>query len=89
MGTEAAGFELEALWDDADFGVKHWNDFSDIALVTDQTRLRAAMSLVSSFVRAHLKLFSVADLPEAKDWIGWPKPSASREARGHGEIDVS
>jgi enoyl-[acyl-carrier-protein] reductase (NADH) len=33
VGKEFTGFELEALWDDSAFGIKHWHDFSQIALV--------------------------------------------------------
>jgi hypothetical protein len=35
IGPDFAGFDLEALWDDSAFGVKHWHDFSRIAVVTD------------------------------------------------------
>ena len=28
IGKDFAGFELEALWDDGAFGLKHWHDFS-------------------------------------------------------------
>ena len=35
IGKEFTGFELEALWDDSVFGIRHWHDFTHIALVTD------------------------------------------------------
>ena len=35
IGKEFTGFELEALWDDSAFGIKHWHDFRHIAVVTD------------------------------------------------------
>jgi hypothetical protein len=28
IGNEFTGFDLEALWDDSAFGIKHWHDFS-------------------------------------------------------------
>ena len=31
IGRDFTGFELEALWDDGAFGLKHWHDFSRIA----------------------------------------------------------
>ena len=41
IGREFTGFELEALWDDSAFGIKHWHDFSHAAVVTDNAWLRA------------------------------------------------
>ncbi len=35
IGRDFTGFELEAQWDDSAFGVRHWHDFSHIAVVTD------------------------------------------------------
>jgi len=35
VGKDFTGFELEALWDDTVFGLKHWHDFSHIAVVMD------------------------------------------------------
>ena len=35
IGKDFTGFELEALWDDSVFGIKHWQDFSHVAVVTD------------------------------------------------------
>ena len=49
IGEEFIGFELEALWDDGVFGMKHWHDFSEIAVVTDHAWLRAMVSMFKPF----------------------------------------
>ena len=35
IGDDFIGYEFEALWDNSAFGVKHWADFSRIAVVAD------------------------------------------------------
>jgi hypothetical protein len=72
IGPESAGFEPIALWDDSAFGLKHVRDFSHVAVVTDQPWLRAAVGVFAPFIRARLRLFGVAQLPEAKAWINQP-----------------
>ncbi len=63
------GFEMEALWDDASFGTKHWRDFGRMALVTDSGAIRGATAMFASLYPAEIKLFKRAELPAAKDWI--------------------
>jgi SpoIIAA-like len=69
FGAEFTGYELEALWDDSAFGVKHWHDFSHIAVVADQVWLRAAVSMFKPFFPHEVRLFRLADLAAAKAWI--------------------
>ena len=69
IGKDVAGFELEALWDDAAFGFKHWHDFSRIAVVTDHAWLRAGVSMFKPFFHGDVRLFGLSGLPDAKDWV--------------------
>ena len=69
IGDDFAGYELEALWDDGSFGVKHWHDFSRIAVVADNTWLRAAVSLFKPFFPHEVRLFHLSDLAVAKAWV--------------------
>ena len=68
-GPEFAGYELEALWDDAAFGLKHWREFSRIAVVTETAWLRAALTMFSPFFPTEIRLFKISELDAAKDWI--------------------
>ena len=63
------GYELEALWDDSAFGVKHWHDFTRVAVVADQTWLRAAVTMFKPFFPCEVRLFTLAGLAAAKAWI--------------------
>ncbi len=69
IGKEFRGFELEALWDDGKLGLKHWRDFSHVAVVADQAWLRAAVNIFMPFFHGEVRLFDLSQLPAAKDWI--------------------
>jgi len=76
IGEEFTGFEVGALWDDAAFGLKHWHDFSHIAVVTDHTWLRAMVGMFKPFFHGDVRLFSLAELPTARSWIADLKPAS-------------
>jgi hypothetical protein len=69
IGRDFTGFELEALWDDSVFGIRHWHDFSHIAVVTDHAWLSGMVNMFKPFFHGEIRLFTPADLPAAKDWI--------------------
>ena len=69
IGKDFAGFELEALWDDGAFGLRHWHDFSHIAVVTDHAWMRATVSMFKPLFHGNVRLFGLAELPAAKNWI--------------------
>lgn len=77
IGNDFTGFELEALWDDGAFGLSHWHDFSHIAVVTDHAWMRAMVSMFKPFFHGNVRLFGLADLPVAKDWIATAKRAAA------------
>ncbi len=69
VGAAFTGFDLEALWDDSALGIKHWHDFSHIAVVTDHAWLSTAVSMFKPFFHGEVRLFGLSELPAAKDWI--------------------
>lgn len=78
LGKDFTEFELEALTDDGAFGLKHWHDFSQVAVVTDHGWLNAVISMFRPFFHGQIRLFSLADLPAAKAWIASvPKEAGS------------
>jgi hypothetical protein len=68
-GSTFSGYELEALWDDGAFGVKHWHEFRRIAVVTDSAWLRAAVTTFSPFFPGEIRLFKSSELAGEKAWI--------------------
>ncbi len=69
VGAEFKAFDLEALWDDGTFGIRHWNDFSHVAVVTDLPWLRSMAGLFAPFMPARVRIFKLAALSDAKKWI--------------------
>ena len=69
IGSDFTGFDLGAMWDDGAFGVKHWHDFSRIAVVTDHAWMGGAVAMIKPFFHGEVRLFQLAQLSAAKDWI--------------------
>lgn len=65
-------FSPQAFWDDQMFSIKHWRDFTHLALVTDEVWARAAAKLFAPFFPAKIKVFPMAELAAAKTWIVSP-----------------
>jgi hypothetical protein len=62
IGEDFTGFELEALWDDATFGMRHWRGFRRVAVVADQQWLRAAVSMFAAFFPCEIRLFTRSEM---------------------------
>ena len=76
VGSDFTGFDLEALWDDGAFGLKHWHDFDRIAVVTDQAWLAGAVTMFKPFFHGEVRLFKLSRLAAAKYWISASPVSA-------------
>jgi hypothetical protein len=77
IGNQFAGFEADALWDDSVFGLRHWRDFSRIAVVTDHAWVSGVVNIFKPFFHGDVRLFELSDLPAAKDWVTGPKSTAA------------
>jgi SpoIIAA-like len=72
IGGDFAGFDLEAMWDDAAAGLRNWKNFRRVAVVADQTWIRAAVSIFAPFYPCEFKLFKGSELAAAREWISRP-----------------
>jgi hypothetical protein len=72
LGDDVSEFSPRAFWDDQVFSIKHWHDFSHLALVTDQAWIRGMAHLFAPFFPARMKVFTKSQLAEAKAWIVTP-----------------
>jgi hypothetical protein len=77
IGQDFTGYELGALWDDGAFGIKHWRDFSRVAVVGDQSWLHAAVTLFKPFFPCAVRLFRLAELSAARAWITGAEPAGA------------
>lgn len=62
-------YSVGAVWDDLMLGLKHWGDFSSIALVTDHDWLRHATRFFGALMPADIMVFDDDELESAKAWI--------------------
>jgi hypothetical protein len=76
IGPDFTGFDLQALWDDSAFGFSHWHDFSQIALVTDHAWMGGLVTMFTPFFHGAVRLFRLAQLSAAKEWITAPPAGA-------------
>ena len=69
MSEEFHGWELEAAWDDAKFGVQHRNDFEKVAVVGGPRWVEWGTKLAGLIMSGEAKTFSSEQLDEAWDWV--------------------
>ncbi len=63
------GAEVEAVWDDTKLGIRHWNDFERIALVTDIDWMKNMTKMFAWMIPAEVKVLHLADIEEATKWV--------------------
>ena len=69
IGEGFEGYELEALWDDSAFGVKHWHDFARVAVVADQAWIASRRHDVQALLPMRGPALQTRRLAAAKAWI--------------------
>lgn len=68
--------DAAALWDDIKFSLRHLNDFSRCAVVTDENAINLWSELIQPFMRAEVVHFAPHELEAARAWLAWPEGSA-------------
>ncbi len=63
------GWQLDALWQELRFDLKHRKDFERIAVVGDSRLQDWGTRLSRPFFAAEMRYFSRAELPEAEAWL--------------------
>jgi universal stress protein A len=64
-----SGWEIAAVKDDLQFGLKHNHDFEKIALVGDKTWQQWMVLMSKPFVKGEIRYFSRIELQTAWDWL--------------------
>jgi len=62
-------FTTGAMWDDTQLGLKHFAAWEKIAVVTDVVWIRGSLNVFAFAIPAEVKLFSNAELEDAREWI--------------------
>jgi hypothetical protein len=69
LGEDFDGYSGGAMWEDTKVGVSHWSKWDKISLVTDHTAYADGVNAFGWMVPGEIKVFSVAELDDAKVWV--------------------
>lgn len=61
--------EPAALWADLKFGPSHVKYFTHVAVVADQKWIEWVTKMSQPFMKAQMRTFTLAQLPQAREWI--------------------
>lgn len=70
FGPDFTGCTLAAAWDDTLLGLRHWDGFERLAVVTDHGWLRQSLRMVALLLPCPVRLFAGAELDQARRWLG-------------------
>ncbi|MBK0402025.1 STAS/SEC14 domain-containing protein [Adhaeribacter sp. BT258] len=60
---------LPAIWEDLKMDIKHYNDFSHVAIIGEPEWLAAITKLVSPLVPAEIRVFKSEERNDALNWL--------------------
>lgn len=69
LGTDFEGYDLGGMWDDTKLGLRHWDGFERVAVVTDTGWMRELVRGFGVFVSCPVKAFGLAELDDARRWL--------------------
>ncbi|MHA1564890.1 MAG: STAS/SEC14 domain-containing protein [Alphaproteobacteria bacterium] len=69
MDEAFVGWDLDAAWDDASYGLKHRADFDKLAVVGGPTWVEWCIKLSGFLMKGEVKIFAADQLDRAWDWI--------------------
>ncbi len=69
LGEEFTGYEADAVWEDVKLGMRTFNAYDKIAVVTDATWMRRAVSAFGWMLPGEVRVFDMPSLDDATAWI--------------------
>jgi universal stress protein A len=63
------GWEWRVAWDDFAFGIKHWNNFTKLALVGEKRWEKFSAQVADKINKAEVRFFDRKETTEALIWI--------------------
>jgi len=70
------GMDAKALWHDLKFSLRHLNDFSRCAIVSDAKFLSIWSAIAEPFIDCEVAYFPPEEAEAARDWLLWPEGAA-------------
>lgn len=72
------GMDAKALWHDLKFSLRHLNDFSRVAIVSDTKFLSIWSAIAEPFIHCQVEYFPAGEVEAARDWLLWPEGAADK-----------
>jgi hypothetical protein len=69
LGAEFTGYEPDAMWEDTKLGLKTFNSYDRMAIVTDATWVRRSVKALGWLIPGDVRVFHVDHLDDARGWI--------------------
>jgi hypothetical protein len=69
VGPDFKGYSLDAIWDDTKLGLRHWNGFERVAVVTDVGWIQIGVKAMAFMMPCPVQLFAIGGLDDAKRWL--------------------
>lgn len=63
------GYDLDAAWDDAKVGIRHWNVFERVAVVSDVAWVRQVIRAAAFVINCPVQLFHLDEAEDARRWL--------------------
>lgn len=76
------GLSLEAAWDDTNLGLRHWDGFERMAVISDLAWVRQASRALSLLLPYPLRVFGLSQLEEARRWLSEDLGTVHLERQG-------
>jgi hypothetical protein len=70
------GMDAKALWEDIKFSLRHLNDFSRCAIVTNERFFSPLSAIAEPFIDCEVEYFPADQVEAARDWLLWPEGAA-------------
>ena len=59
VGPDFEGYSLDAIWDDTKLGLRHWNGFDRVAVVTDIGWIQMGVKAMAFMMPCPVQLFAI------------------------------
>jgi hypothetical protein len=69
LGSEFTGYDAEAMWDDTKLGLKTFNSYERMGIVTDATWVRRSVKAFGWLIPGDVRVFHLDELDAARTWI--------------------
>jgi hypothetical protein len=72
IGTEFAGMEPGAVWEDFRVGVEYWMRWERVAVVTDIAWITHVVNALRFLMPGHLRVYPTGEKEMARSWVEAP-----------------